>query len=214
MIVIIDFAFLRYKKIICFSNKKEIDVFNNFKPISFKLTVIVGIVFSIINFFILLSVCKNTEIFINIVKLIVILAILEIVSITDFKLKIIPNSIILIGLIVRVVLYIIEFFTKIDDFISILKSDLIGFAFGFGLLLLACIISRQSIGFGDVKLFAVIGITTGFTCTFSTLFISLIVSAIVGLIMLISKKMTKKDSMPFAPCVLIGYLTTLFLVIY
>lgn len=166
------------------------------------------------NFLLVLNTHIHTKNIISIIKLLTILLLLETVAIIDAKLRIIPNKLMLFALGVRLVLYIFEFIFFKDDFKPILKSDFIGFCFGFGLLLLASLISKGGMGFGDVKLFGVIGITAGFTCTFSTLFVALIGSAIYGIITLLTKKHDKKSSVPFGPFVYVGYLVCMALAVY
>lgn len=150
----------------------------------------------------------------SIPKVIFILLILQMVFITDIKLRIVPNLLVAIGFGFRLVLYIVEFFTSRDEFFNILKSDLIGFAFGFGFLLIVCLISRQAIGFGDVKLFGLIGITIGLQGTYMTLFIALVFSLIYGIVKIIKKQGNRKSQIPFGPFVFLGYLVVTFLSFY
>ncbi len=129
----------------------------------------------------------------------------------DLKTKRIPNDLILLGLSFRLVIYIFEIFNCREDILSIFKNDIIGFAIGFGSLFLAAVISKGSVGFGDVKLFAVIGVCGGAILTYSTLLIALIVNTVCSLVIMLIKKKNRKASVPFGPAILIGYLTALCL---
>ena len=130
---------------------------------------------------------------------------------TDLKKKIIPNALILFGFAFRLLLYILELIFCSEQFLDIFKNDMLGFAIGFGILFVACIVSKKAIGFGDVKLFGVIGICTGAICTYTTLLFGLIINTVISLAAMIIKKKNKKDSIPFAPAICIGYLAAIFI---
>ena len=76
------------------------------------------------------------------------------------------------------------------------------------------VITKGALGFGDVKLFGIIGLISGGFCTYSTLLVSLLVSVVVSVIGLIRKKIGRKDAIPFGPCIAIGYLVVIFLASY
>lgn len=158
------------------------------------------------------SLYKNTST-INIVKLYGVFCIVVPAAIVDFKRRIIPNELILVGLIFRVGLYAYEIFSHavIKD---IIINDLIGLAIGFGILAIVSLITRGAIGFGDAKLFGIIGLISGSFCTYSTLLISLVLSSVVSIVGLARKKMGRKDAIPFGPCIAIGYTLALFLTSY
>ena len=153
----------------------------------------------------------NTGNIFGYIKLTTVMLTVVIAAITDLKQRIIPNIVVLFGLAVRVIIYVFEILFDNENVLAIFKNDLIGFAVGFGVLFLAYIISRKSIGMGDVKLFAVIGISTGGICTYTTLLFSLIINTVVSVTLIIIKKKKKKDSVPFAPSILIGYLVSIFI---
>lgn len=156
----------------------------------------------------------NVANYLNYLKLNLLLAIVAAASVVDLKKTIIPNLLILAGLGVRVAIYVAEFFLYNEVFAPQIKSDLIGLAFGFGFLLIVSLISRGALGFGDVKLFGIIGIMSGTICTYYTLVFCLIVSALVSTVLLITKKKGRKDSIPFGPCILIGYFVAIALSCY
>lgn len=159
-----------------------------------------------------ISLYKNTEI-ISFMKLYGLFVLIATAAVIDSKRRIIPNFIVVTGLVFRVLLYVYEILT-VEDVKSILINDLIGFGIGFGLLAIVSLLSRGALGFGDVKLFGVIGLIGGAFCTYSTLLASLIVSLVVSVIGLARKKMGRKDSFPFGPCIAIGYVITVLLSSY
>ena len=101
-----------------------------------------------------------------------------------------------------------------EEMKDILKNDLIGFVIGFVFLALVSFVTKGSLGFGDVKLFGIIGITAGSFGTYSTLLISLIASLIVSLVFITIKKMDRKSAFPFGPCIALGYIVSILLTSY
>ena len=147
------------------------------------------------------------------IKLYGVLLIVLSAGLIDYKRRIIPNQLILIGLVFRVGIYVYEVLFD-DNIKAIFINDLIGFAIGFVLLAFISFITKGSLGFGDVKLFGVIGITSGAFCTYSTLLVSLVLSVIVSIVSIARKKMGRKDSFPFGPCIAIGYVISVLLTSY
>ncbi|MCR5122712.1 MAG: A24 family peptidase [Ruminococcus sp.] len=125
-------------------------------------------------------------------------------AITDLKRKKIHNEIILAGIIAKVILLVLELiFCPHDVFIGKLKSDGVGFLIGFVMLLIIGVVTR-GLGFGDVKLFGIIGVMLGSGGVMVILFASLLLSAVVGLIMIAMRKKTIKSALPMAPFIWIG----------
>ncbi len=170
------------------------------------------IIFFVISLAIQISLYKNTSP-INMVKLYGLYLIVFCAGVVDSKRKIIPNILIILGLFFRCCIYGYEIISK-ADIIAIVKNDLIGFAMGFGFLSLVCILSRGSLGFGDAKLFGVIGLISGSYCTYSTLLLSLIISVVFSIVNIARKKMGRKDSFPFGPCIMVGYIIVVLLTSY
>ena len=159
-----------------------------------------------------ISLYKNTEV-INFVKLYGLFLIVLCAGIVDAKRRIIPNFLILSGVVFRAGLYVYEiFFTEVIK--DVIKNDLIGFVIGFVFLALVSLISKGSLGFGDAKLFGIIGITVGSFCTYSTLLVSLLISTVVSVVSILRKKMSRKDSFPFGPCIAAGYVIVVLLTSY
>lgn len=150
----------------------------------------------------------------NLIKLIVLTGILAAAAAVDLKQTIIPNKLIFIGLIVRVIIYVVELLFYNEIFVPQLISDVIGFAIGFGILCIASVVSKGALGFGDVKLFGVIGLMTGAICTYSTLIFGLLLSVIVSVVLMIAKKKSRKDSIPFGPFIFAGYIIAISLTCY
>lgn len=158
------------------------------------------------------SLYKNTTP-VNCIKLYVTFVIVFCAALIDWKRRIIPNLLVIAGLICRLGIYVYEIL-KVENWKEMLISDLIGFGVGFGFLFVVSLLTKGSIGMGDAKLFAVIGLMSGSFCTYSTLLVSLVLCAIVSLIGLATKKMTRKDSLPFGPFIAVGYILSVLLTSY
>ncbi len=200
--------------VVCFGEKIKIykpcgEKINPYKGILLYFLVILSIAFLTL---IQISLYRNTSA-VNFIKLYGVSLVVLSAGIIDSKLKIIPNTLIILGVFFRISIYIYEFVSK-ADIKTIFINDMIGFAIGFVFLAIVSFASKGALGFGDVKLFGIIGLTCGSFCTYSTLLISLIVSALFSVISICLKKMDKKDSFPFGPCIVVGYILAILLTSY
>ena len=66
------------------------------------------------------------------------------------------------------------------------------------------LIFRNSIGMGDVKLFALMGLYQGLWGAFNAVFFSFVVSFVAAVALLATRKKNRKDVIPFGPSVLLG----------
>ncbi len=159
-----------------------------------------------------ISLYMNTSV-INFIKLYGLFIVVVGAAVIDAKRRIIPNILILCGLVFRAGIYAYEIFSK-ADLKAIVINDLIGFVLGFVFLAVVSMLTKGALGFGDVKLFGIIGLISGSYCTYSTLLISLLLSAVVSIISIARKKMGRKDSFPFGPCIAVGYIIAVLLTSY
>jgi prepilin signal peptidase PulO-like enzyme (type II secretory pathway) len=96
------------------------------------------------------------------------------------------------------------------DFAPGVVSALIGGAAGFIVFLVILIASRGGMGWGDVKMAALIGLVLGFPLVFVTIFLAVVLGGLVAGILLIIKARGRKQAIPFGPFLSIGTITTLF----
>lgn len=127
-----------------------------------------------------------------------------IIGMVDFKTHKIPNKLLLIGVVLRTLFLVAEFFNSPDVFWKEAVSSVIGLAFGLGVMLLLSLITRQGIGYGDVKLFGWLGYALGFMETYNVLFYSILYAAFAGLYLIVVKKCGRKTKIPFAPFIMLG----------
>jgi len=132
-------------------------------------------------------------------------------AVIDFKEKRIPNNIILAMLAAWIIAITPYLFLNTNAAISLLIDSALGFAIGGGMFLLVYIISRKSIGGGDVKFMAAAGLFLGYNGVLPTILCGSILAALAGLTLIIMKKITRKDTIPLAPFLYAGILITVFL---
>lgn len=131
------------------------------------------------------------------------------IAVIDFKEKIIPNKILLIGLIFTVCLICVQVVSQPEYLLNIVGTSLIGALMSGGIFLIASLIVKGGIGAGDIKLFFVLGLLLAFEGIFNVLLYSMILSAVFGILLLILKKKKYKDTLPLAPFALAGVILSI-----
>lgn len=145
------------------------------------------------------------------IKLICLLGILFVAANVDFRQQIIPNFLILFGLALRTVFWIVELINSYTNFIKIFKNNLVACLIVVLFFVVGVLLVKSGIGMGDIKLMLIMCLFQGFYGVVSSLFCSLFVAFIYAVVVLILKKKTKKDSVAFAPAILIGTVASVFL---
>jgi leader peptidase (prepilin peptidase)/N-methyltransferase len=85
----------------------------------------------------------------------------------------------------------------------------LGGAIGFVIFLLIALVSRGGMGWGDVKLAALIGLATGFPLVFLAIIMAAILGGIVAVALLIAKKRNRRQTIPFGPFLALAAMVTL-----
>jgi leader peptidase (prepilin peptidase)/N-methyltransferase len=85
----------------------------------------------------------------------------------------------------------------------------IGGGIGLGLFLLVTLLSRGGMGWGDVKMAALIGLVTGYPLIFVALVLAIILGGLVAIVLLLSKKKGRKEGIPFGPYLSLAAIATL-----
>ena len=85
----------------------------------------------------------------------------------------------------------------------------IGGGIGFAIFLLIAIVSHGGMGWGDVKLAALIGLATGFPPVFLAIIMGAILGGIVAVALLIAKKRNRRQTIPFGPFLALAAMVTL-----
>ena len=129
----------------------------------------------------------------------------------DAKLHLIPNRLLLIGLVVRLVILAAEIFTDAAETGYILISA--GIAAGG--IAVACLLCRlavpHSVGYGDLKLLALMGLYFGMEYAWNGIFFALLILFFVSVGLLLTKRADRRSELPFAPFLFAGTVIAAFL---
>lgn len=123
---------------------------------------------------------------------------------TDLWEHIVPNKLLLLHVLLWVVIVGAGLIRNFDYMLGYLAEYIIGFLFcalSFGL---CCIISRGKLGAGDVKLALLLGMYIPAGYITAAVFYGCVLSAAVLIILLLIKKITSKELIPFVPFLYIG----------
>lgn len=139
-----------------------------------------------------------------------IMSVLLIVFFIDLKHQIIPNGLVLAGLIGGVVFFALRFWYK-DAILAgaAWYSPLLGMAATSGFLFLIALLGMliyktDAMGMGDVKIFLPIGLFLGFKLGIMALIFSVVIGGLSGLFLILTKLKDRKSQIPFGPFIVIG----------
>lgn len=148
---------------------------------------------------------------IKIAEIIYILTELIFIAKLDYKEKIIKNQSVLrilyfgiLFLVLRVIFYKTPIFGEVFEAI-------LGLLFAGGLFFFAKLISKNSIGMGDVKIMLSMGFFFGLYSIIAVLILTLIIMSMHNIIRLILKKANLREEVAFAPYLLVGTAMALLL---
>ena len=144
------------------------------------------------------------------VKLMILVSMMWPIAYIDFKKKKIPNDILKNMLIARAIILVPELIL-LGNVAHRLFSMLIATVAVLVACILCCLIVKGAIGMGDVKLFGVMALYLGLEGIWTAIFCALVVSFFIAVFSLITKKVKRKDNIPFAPAILIGTYLSIFL---
>lgn len=147
----------------------------------------------------------------SVFRMILAMAVLNVISITDITLYRIPNVCVLILLAGRVLSIIAEMIVGDGTLLLSLLNSLIAGIACLIFLFLASKITGGGIGYGDIKLFAALGFLCGTRAVVYTLLLSVFICSIVSVVLLISKKKKLKDGLPMGPFIWVGFAITVIL---
>lgn len=89
------------------------------------------------------------------------------------------------------------------------KSSLLGGVVGFALFYLLARFYPGGMGWGDVKLAAFVGVTSGFPEVIVSLLIGILVGGFVALFLLLTRRVSMKSGIPYGPFLVVGGLVGL-----
>lgn len=128
----------------------------------------------------------------NFLNLAVLVSLLVVISFIDIEFHIIPNTLVLIGLVAGIALGLMRPGSPVW-FMAL------GLTAGFGLMLIVALLSGGRMGYGDVKLSAVLGVFLGWQAVLLAIFFAFAMGAVYGLILMLAFGKSRKTPVPFGP---------------
>ncbi len=123
----------------------------------------------------------------------------------------IPNAIPLALCLCGIVLLAAGFLSGQEGAFSYMTGSVLTAAVCAAGLLIAMLLSRNGIGLGDVKLLSALAVCAGFRATCGTIFFGMLFCAVAAVILLITKKKTIHEGIPFGPFLMLGYFLTMWI---
>lgn len=130
------------------------------------------------------------------------------IFVTDLEHGLILNKVIYPSLAIALVFTIVM--SAVYSYWPLTFESLIGAAGGFILFFLIVILSRGGMGFGDVKMAALIGLVLGWKSGLVGILLGIIIGGIVAIVLLILRMKGRKQAIPFGPFLSIGAIIAMF----
>ncbi len=142
----------------------------------------------------------------ELMRLVLLTTLLCLTAITDIRTRLIPKELLLEMVVVEAGYLLLSCFLKTPEIrlYQILVPPLVGFLVA-ALLCLCCrLLAKDGIGGGDLKLLLALGFCYELQDFLGALAITALLSLGVGAVLLLSKKIEKGATLPFAPFLAIG----------
>lgn len=139
------------------------------------------------------------------------ICILMVIMVIDWEKGLILNKIVLPALGAALLISIIFSILLPDvEIVPFIGRAAAGGGIGLVLFFFIVVVSRGGMGWGDVKLAALIGLITGFPLVFIALLIGVILGGAAAVLLLAFKIKRRKETIPFGPFLVIATIVTLF----
>jgi len=129
------------------------------------------------------------------------------IGVIDLEHKLILNKVVYLAAFVALLISLLLHQPKVVD-------ALIGGAIGFAFLLIPVLVTpllikREGMGWGDVKMAALIGLVTGFPMVLVAMLMGVVLGGAVAIILLLLRIKKRKETIPFGPFLSIATIATL-----
>lgn len=149
---------------------------------------------------------------IKLIKYLLLAPMLVSALIIDWKLQIIPNRLNLTIFEIGLLGTFIQGINNITVGIDMLLGSLTGAGIFLLITLIGGIIAgKEAMGFGDVKFMGALGLFFGWTNMLAICVIAFLIAAIISIILLLTKKKSKDEYIPFGPFIVIGTFIVMFI---
>ena len=145
----------------------------------------------------------------NLLRLVLLGTLLTAAAYIDALSHKIPNWIVLCTAAVFAGCTVLDFVLSGTDAVPMALNSVLAAAVFFVVFFLVRLVSRGGVGYGDIKMITAAALILGIYGTFSFLLVSHVLAAVAAIALLVSKKATRKDGLPFGPFFYLGYLVTI-----
>lgn len=145
----------------------------------------------------------------NLLRLVLLGTLLTAAAYIDALSHKIPNWIVLCTAAVFAGCTVLDFVLSGTDAVPMALNSVLAAAVFFVVFFLVRLASRGGVGYGDIKMITAAALILGIYGTFSFLLVSHVLAAVAAIALLVSKKATRKDGLPFGPFFYLGYLITI-----
>lgn len=145
----------------------------------------------------------------NLLRLVLLGTLLTAAAYIDALSHKIPNWIVLCTAAVFAGCTVLDFVLSGTDAVPMALNSVLAAAVFFVVFFLVRLASRGGVGYGDIKMITAAALILGIYGTFSFLLVSHVLAAVAAIALLVSKKATRKDGLPFGPFSYLGYLVTI-----
>ena len=132
-----------------------------------------------------------------------------VIFVIDLEHSLILNKVVYPGMVVALLLSLYPWPWFSESIGMRVAYAALGGAAGFAIFLLIALVSRGGMGWGDVKLAALIGLATGFPMVFVAIIMAAILGGIVAVALLIARKRGRREMIPFGPFLAVAAMVTL-----
>ena len=156
---------------------------------------------------------RGTEL-LNQIKLSIALVCLAGAACNDYRERRIPNIFPLVLAVSGIVCLATGYLVDQDGAMAYVASCLIATVGVTLCLTIASVLTKQGIGFGDIKLLGALSLIGGVYVICGTLFFGMVLCCGLAIVLLVAKKKKLADSLPFGPFIFLGFIATIILEIY
>ena len=142
----------------------------------------------------------------QLIPILVFISVLIVLFFTDVEHYIVPDAVTFPGIVFFLAVSFLQ-----GRLVDALWAMVIGAGFFILILILGKYFYKQDVmGWGDVKLVAMLGAFLGVPLLIGSLYLSFILGSVIGVFLLATKLKSRKDLIPFAPFLILGALPALY----
>ena len=142
-------------------------------------------------------------------KILLVYQLLIPIAYMDYKKQIIPNKLVLLGLLIFTVFLLHELLVLRIEPMILLTFYGSGLLLGGGVFVLCAVLTKGSMGMGDIKLYGMLGLLLGWEGIANVMFFSIVLVALYGIVMILRKIVSAKSLVPIGP---FTFITVMFLI--